>query len=335
MKKADYLALSSLGDSPELKTAVEAHITQYGRGWIWNHFQENHPALVDPNAPFKVNEPKATDSPSSSAAIEPTFLKGHEYSRVADLRPFGGQQQGGIVTPKAVPAIFLITAKSGKQYGYEDGWQADGTFLYFGEGQKGDMKFVRGNRAVRDHAIDGKGLHIFEAQSDRKLKYVGRFLCDGYEIVRGPDLDGNERDAIAFRLAESDPGPEALAGAESALAGKSIEELRAIAKSAGAKSGKKTGAPVTVYVRSEAVRRYVRERAEGTCEGCGNPAPFNDKKGQPYLEPHHTQRLADGGPDDPDTVIAICPNCHRRVHSGVDGDAFNEELKQWLLAQAS
>jgi 5-methylcytosine-specific restriction protein A len=36
-----------------------------------------------------------------------------------------------------------------------------GVFLYIGEGQKDDMLFVRGNKAIRDHAADGKDLHLF------------------------------------------------------------------------------------------------------------------------------------------------------------------------------
>jgi hypothetical protein len=39
----------------------------------------------------------------------------------------------------------------------------------------------------------------------------------------------------------------------------------------------------------------------------------------PNLEPHHIRRLADGGPDHPRWVAALCPTCHRRVHHGVDG----------------
>ncbi len=35
----------------------------------------------------------------------------------------------------------------------------------------------------------------------------------------------------------------------------------------------------------------------------------------------------DGGPDDPRSVIAVCPNCHRRSHHGADGGDFNEQLK--------
>ena len=36
-----------------------------------------------------------------------------------------------------------------------------GVFLYIGEGQKDDMLFVQGNKAIRDHAADGKDLHLF------------------------------------------------------------------------------------------------------------------------------------------------------------------------------
>lgn len=73
------------------------------------------------------------------------------------------------------------------------------------------------------------------------------------------------------------------------------------------------------YQRSEAVRRYVLARAGGTCECCSDPAPFVRADGSPYLEPHHTRRLSDGGPDDPRFVAGICPTCHRHIHYGQGG----------------
>jgi 5-methylcytosine-specific restriction protein A len=66
--------------------------------------------------------------------------------------------------------------------------------------------------------------------------------------------------------------------------------------------------------------------ANGACEGCELPAPFTRPTGEPYLEPHHTRRISDAGPDHPAWVIALCPICHRRVHYGEDGDSYNEEL---------
>jgi 5-methylcytosine-specific restriction protein A len=55
-------------------------------------------------------------------------------------------------------------------------------------------------------------------------------------------------------------------------------------------------------------------------------APFERPNGTPYLEPHHIRRIADGGPDHPRWVAGICPNCHREIHHGKNGDQLNEGL---------
>jgi 5-methylcytosine-specific restriction enzyme A len=39
-----------------------------------------------------------------------------------------------------------------------------------------------------------------------------------------------------------------------------------------------------------------------------------NKKGEPYLETHHIVWLARGGEDASGNTVALCPNCHRRVH---------------------
>jgi 5-methylcytosine-specific restriction protein A len=70
------------------------------------------------------------------------FVPGQIYRRRDLHHQFGGQQQGGISTPSRFPIILLFTGDSGARYGYHDGWQADGLFLYTGEGQRGDMHFV-------------------------------------------------------------------------------------------------------------------------------------------------------------------------------------------------
>jgi 5-methylcytosine-specific restriction enzyme A len=82
--------------------------------------------------------------------------------------------------------------------------------------------------------------------------------------------------------------------------------------------------------RSRQVRDYVLARAKGICEACGEKAPFVRRDGTPYLEPHHTTRLADEGLDHPRYVGAICPTCHRRIHSGRDGKAWNKHLQDNL-----
>ncbi|MCO6501398.1 MAG: HNH endonuclease [Vicingus serpentipes] len=49
--------------------------------------------------------------------------------------------------------------------------------------------------------------------------------------------------------------------------------------------------------------------------------------GQPYLEVHHIVELSNNRSDSPINVIALCPNCHRRVTHGKDGLQYNNELK--------
>ena len=59
----------------------------------------------------------------------------------------------------------------------------------------------------------------------------------------------------------------------------------------------------------------VKERAEGICQLCNKPAPFYNKKGEPYLECHHIVWIARGGADVVYNAVALCPNCHRKMHS--------------------
>jgi 5-methylcytosine-specific restriction enzyme A len=198
-----------------------------------------------------------------------------------------------------------------------------------GEGQVGDMEFVRGNRAVRNHAKDGKDLHLFEALGNRKgYRYLGVFACFSWEYSQGEDLKGNERRAIVFHLIR----PEGSAPTADAADVGMPDQLRRRALEAGSQAVQKTPreAKRLFYERSAAVREYVLRRAEGTCEACGTKAPFRMTDGTPYLEPHHTRRLSDGGPDHPRWAGAVCPNCHREIHYGANGDEKNRSLQRHL-----
>ncbi|WP_258231267.1 HNH endonuclease [Salmonella enterica] len=73
-----------------------------------------------------------------------------------------------------------------------------------------------------------------------------------------------------------------------------------------------------VFERNSDVIAEVLFRAGGFCENCKLPAPFFRRvDSSPYLEVHHKIRLADGGDDTVENAIAVCPNCHRKLHFGV------------------
>ena len=86
---------------------------------------------------------------------------------------------------------------------------------------------------------------------------------------------------------------------------------------------KTTTVTAIVYLRNQDVVATVLLRAGNTCEGCAMPAPFlRLSNGLPYLEVHHKHRLADRGPDTVANAIALCPNCHREAHHGVERRRF-------------
>jgi len=75
----------------------------------------------------------------------------------------------------------------------------------------------------------------------------------------------------------------------------------------------------SVFLRNPYVVAEVLLRAAGKCESCGRDAPFRRKADDsPYLEVHHIVRLADNGSDSVENALALCPNCHRQRHFGID-----------------
>jgi len=141
------------------------------------------------------------------------LVPGRRYKRRSLHDALGGPRQQGISTPQGKDYILLFSGPSGKKYGYYDGWDGD-TFRYSGEGPEGDMEFVRGNRAIRDHVQDGKRLLLFQKNKLGAHRYEGTFICEGYEIIRGHDVHGHDRAVIQFLLTmegaespqEGDPG---------------------------------------------------------------------------------------------------------------------------------
>jgi 5-methylcytosine-specific restriction enzyme A len=267
------------------------------------------------------------------------LVVGKTYLRKNLLETFGGQLQRGIWTPQEFPVVFLFSGESGKPYGYEDGWTDTGVFRYTGEGQEGDMTFTGGNKSIRDHRQNGKDLLLFmDRGKGHGVRFEGLFECASWEEVEGQDKHRNPRKLIVFDLV---PVTTVAGGADPPELGErdgppphaSLEVLRQAAYGAATTpkaQGKTRDAKRLWYERSAKVRDYVLARARGICEACDGNAPFCKRDGNPYLEPHHTTRLADQGPDHPVSVGAICPTCHRRIHSGLDGKTWNQRLQQRL-----
>jgi hypothetical protein len=125
----------------------------------------------------------------------------------------------------------------------------------------------------------------------------------GREATKLAELDPRSGDAIDN--VQQDPEREArhLSTAE-------LERRSALA----------TGSPAplstsaSAYLCNPYVAELARRRAGGHCQLCGAPAPFRAKGGRPFLEVHHIHWLSRGGADTPQNTVALCPNCHRKMH---------------------
>ena len=70
----------------------------------------------------------------------------------------------------------------------------------------------------------------------------------------------------------------------------------------------------TRYSRDAKIRDKAINRAKGICDLCLQSAPFEKKDGKPYLESHHIIFRSEGGKDSLTNIVALCPNCHRKIH---------------------
>lgn len=99
-----------------------------------------------------------------------------------------------------------------------------------------------------------------------------------------------------------------------------------IARPAGQAAPKKKKTATMAFERDPRVSAFVLAAAGGRCEACNAPAPFERADGIPFLEVHHLKHLADGGSDTVENAVAVCPNCHRRLHYSSDRVEYRSQV---------
>ena len=140
------------------------------------------------------------------------------------------------------------------------------------------------------------------------------------------ELDDNDWERLRWEVNRKNPGffenvippdPETLKREFEAQVHKEAgKELKSLEKTAKKKSAKPEAVVVEtkVYQRDPTIAAYVKKKANGHCQLCGAAAPFIDQNGDPFLECHHIDWLSKGGMDSVDNCVALCPNCHRKMH---------------------
>lgn len=206
---------------------------------------------------------------------------------------------------------------------YDDRWIGE-VFHYTGMGTRGDqsLDFMQ-NKTLAQSGTNGVEVHLFEVDKEQEYQYQGRVVLDSapYSEVQ-PDESGNSRNVWVFplRLLHGTPIPQSLEEFTNAQRQRErkarkidLAELERRAKAARQTPGQRSVVSVE-HERDPNVSAYAKLRAAGHCQLCKQPAPFKNKLGEPYLETHHLVWLAQGGGDTIENTVALCPNCHRRMH---------------------
>lgn len=230
---------------------------------------------------------------------------------------------------------------------YEDEWLDEKTLLYYGEGKRGDQKKESpGNKDMIIAAGNKSEWKVFLFEKIKANKYYYRGEIEIDPLIRSKsnilDIDYKPRAVLQFvlKLKEStedflyteDDLIEIENSQKKTIKKMSPEIVHQIAKSK-TQDIKVEFVTVKQYNRDQAVSKDTKNRAKGKCDLCNNEAPFKTKDG-PYLENHHVITIAEGGPDFIYNTVALCPNCHRKMHSLKDPKdlkKLTEVIKKYLL----
>lgn len=255
-------------------------------------------------------------------AFDPKIEIGQELTNKQICGIFKCSLNGGMNRSLRTNTLVLVSNRVKSLY--QDKFDRD-VIYYTGEGQIGDQKLTKQNRTLAESASNGVDVHFFEVLEPQKYSYLGAVILSA-EPYQELQLDKNKnlRKVWMFPLTPKTRhlNPIRLEKIknlelerESLVHKISDKELMLRANQAPKKPGKRE-ATSTQYQRDEWVAEAALRRANGICQLCELPAPFKKKKtGQPYLEVHHVIWLSKDGDDTLENTVALCPNCHRKMHS--------------------
>jgi len=243
--------------------------------------------------------------------------------------------QGGMRRSKRTNTLVIVS--NHVESVYDDRWIND-VLHYTGMGQVGPQSLeFNQNRTLNESPTNGVAVHLFEVFTKRVYTYIGEVVLAGKPYQEQQlDAEGSNRPVWVFplRLKAGDLPeiPETTLKALDQVKEKqarylSDTEVEKLARQQGqTKVGTRT-VSATQHQRSPWVAENARRRAKGHCELCEEPAPFKRKDGSPYLETHHIEWLANGGADTVENTVALCPNCHRKMHV-VNNESDRTALKK-------
>ncbi|AOM42192.1 HNH endonuclease [Xenorhabdus hominickii] len=261
---------------------------------------------------------------------------GDELNNAFLCEIFGCGPQGGMRRSHKTNTLVIVS--NHLKSIYDDRWIGN-ILHYTGMGARGDQTLTfQQNKTLSESKSNGVKVHLFEVFKSKKYTYAGEveLAVDPY-IEQQLDKEENERLVYVF--------PVKLIKEERVVSESNIcsiyeqkmrkakklsdDELKQWAKRSNKKPGSFTQSSIR-YERNVWVAEFAKHVAKGVCQLCLSPAPFYNAKGVPYLETHHIIWLSKDGDDTIENTVALCPNCHKKMHI-VDAEEDKRKLRQRVI----
>ena len=128
------------------------------------------------------------------------FKLGEKYKRDDLMSAFKGAFQGGINICKRTNTIVITSKHTGNRI-YDDKLFDGDVMYYTGEGQIGDQKMWKGNKAILEAKEKGRNIHLFVRFKPTEYTYFGVVeLVDKPYFADEKDTAGNMRKVIKFPM---------------------------------------------------------------------------------------------------------------------------------------
>lgn len=268
--------------------------------------------------------------------FDPKILPGRVLANQELCGIFKCAPQGGM--RRSIRTNTLVIVSDHTRGVYEDKW-IDSKLHYTGMGLHGDQSLVSNqNRTLAKENSNGVGIHLFEVFDAGRYLYHGRVKLAGKPYQEQQrDKRGSLRNVWIFPLDLIDTKEPVSIPEEEFKKYQEKKEKQArqlsdqeLDERIKATSGKASRRVVTAnqYQGNPDIKEKAKRLAKGKCNLCGQNAPFLDKNNRPYLDGHHIIWLSKGGPDVLTNVVALCPNCHKKMHV-LDLKSDQERLKEY------
>ena len=280
---------------------------------------------------------------------------GEKFGNRKDIwKLFGGQYQQGVMKFPGEDFVNVFFKEDGP---YPDEIDTEtGVVEYRGKGLKGEQTLTAGNRLLENARLSKSPVRFWYRPVGGAWEFKSWATVFDRENIEEEDVQGNlamrylwflvpviseHKELWPIEVLESPVNP--ISPTEVSLIKNPRNLLADYARIARDLENNPTSLDFNPKPRSPQPKRRKRAkdiviaRAQGFCENdnCSGMPPDVKKDGTPIFQVDHIIQLSDGGPDQPDNMIALCPNCHAAKTLGGNRSEMTARLKSIALIRHS